>query len=241
MTTTSTAVVERSVSLYLKAGTSDKEYHLYMCKHTSDSLYSVHAEYGRVPSVSQTHDKTKGARVSRTAAVDIFIKLEREKRGEGYRDKTSLRDPQRIPGGVKAASAATVTVADPRLAACAAALALHRTARLGDANADAMAMLIASAGKSKLATVAENLLSILCDLLGDIACSSQDYLDDAVPVVRHAISRLKRPGTVADFCRALSAEAVQAIEAARAATAPSETREEFLKAILLPLDSARIL
>jgi bifunctional non-homologous end joining protein LigD len=78
-----TATMEecKSVSLYYREGTSDKEYHVRL--EAKDSGFVVNFAYGRRGSTLSTGTKTS-APVYYDAALMIFEKLVREKKAKGY-------------------------------------------------------------------------------------------------------------------------------------------------------------
>lgn len=232
-TPTLSAKVERSVSLYLRSGTSDKEYHLYLCKH-SDGTYSVHAEYGRRDKPNQRHDKTASGRVSSASARVLFDDTENEKRREGYRNMADPRPPAKIPGAVAVAP----DVRPPALARAFEAY-LKTSPEVAEASKLALETLEARTGAAKLRALSAEVRCVLGAVLGDIACSSQDYVDDALLMVSRTLS-----GTglgAAALLSELSAAAVAALEAARAAAAPADTPEQFFDAALQPVRTGRVL
>lgn len=226
---TLSAVVQRSTSLYYRAGTSSKEYHLYMCRH-ADGTYSVHAEYGRRGSPTQRHVKTP-ARVTHGEALSLYLDAETEKRRKGYTDLSSLRPPASIPGAVAVAS-------DPRPSALAKAFEgyLAGAPDVDDASKAALKALEARLGPAKLSKLPSEPLRVLGAVLGDIACSSQDYVDDALAAVSEALSK-PSIDTAGLFAR-LSAQACEVVERTRTATFPADTREQLLALALEPARAA---
>jgi predicted DNA-binding WGR domain protein len=177
-----TATVVESVHLSYRDGSSDKEYHIYLCDH--GGLYSVHAEYGRRGSVSQRAEK--GMFGSRFGARDEFAKLESQKRGKGYDSMMGTRPPKNIPLGARPAPAPApaAPVFDAALVAFNDKLKDYVTAMSSDelsAGRTATARLATDMGVSKSKVIA-TLPSYqpMVAMLGAIAFASQDYTDDAV-------------------------------------------------------------
>jgi bifunctional non-homologous end joining protein LigD len=71
----------KSVSLYYREGTSDKEYHIQL--EQANGGYVVNFQYGRRGSALKSGTKTL-VPVSIGAANQIYDKLLREKTGKGY-------------------------------------------------------------------------------------------------------------------------------------------------------------
>lgn len=74
-------MVQQSVSLYYKDGSSDKEYHIQLVK--GGSGFVVNFQYGRRGGTLQKGTKTN-APVDLAGAQKIYDKLENEKRAKGY-------------------------------------------------------------------------------------------------------------------------------------------------------------
>jgi bifunctional non-homologous end joining protein LigD len=74
----------KSISLYYKDGSSNKEYHTQMVK--SDKGVVVNFQYGRVGNALQTGTKTPTP-VSEVEAEKIYDKLVKEKIGKGYKER----------------------------------------------------------------------------------------------------------------------------------------------------------
>jgi len=74
----------KNVSLYLKEGSSDKEYHIQLEK--SGDGFIVNFQYGRVGNALQSGTKTPTPE-NEEKAIKIFDKLEKEKRAKGYNNK----------------------------------------------------------------------------------------------------------------------------------------------------------
>lgn len=81
MTDVVEAEVLETVSLYFRAGSSDKEYHARIAK--SGGGYVVNVEYGRRGSSLSTGTKTKSP-VDYAAALRVFQKLVSDKTSKGY-------------------------------------------------------------------------------------------------------------------------------------------------------------
>jgi hypothetical protein len=230
------ASLERSISVYFVGGTSNKEYHLYMCRH-SDGTYSVHSEYGSRGNPNRTDDKTKSGRVSRFSANEIFNEVEDEKRSKGYKNLPVLRSPTKVPSGATVAAAPTPTpapAADLRHTQLSAALALFMKAQpdVESAGDDALKELSKRVGLSKVRALSADVKNMLKAILGDMACMSQDYVDDALSVANKSLCLGANPD---QLMRHLSPAAAAAIESARAATAPTNSSAQFLVAALAPL------
>lgn len=228
-TTSLSAEVIDSVSLYLRSGVSDKEYHLYRCKHL-DGKYSVHAEYGRRDRPNQRHDKTKDGRLGLSMAFTLFNDTIAAKRVDGYTDMAALRPPASIPGAVAVAP-------DRRPGSLAAALAafVAATPEVATATDEAMNIIEARVGLMKMRSASVEVRTLLGAILGDIACISQDYVDDALA----AVSAVKgNPAMLVNLLSALSPLATSAVKAACKSSAPGESTAQFFVAAFKPvLDS----
>lgn len=179
---TATATVIDSTHLSYRDGSSDKEYHIYLCDH--GGLFTVHGEYGRRGSISQRHEK--GTFGSRAGARAEFQKLEDEKRGKGYGTMSTTRPPKQIPLGARPAppAAPAAPVFDLALLSFNAKLLAYVTAMTPDevsAGRTATARLASGMGVSSKKDI-ESLPSFtpMVAMLGAIAFASQDYMDDAV-------------------------------------------------------------
>jgi hypothetical protein len=78
----------RSISLYYKQGSSDKEYHVQIIKEHPLSKfdeYVVNFQYGRCGSVLKRGTKTE-APVSLSEARDIYDSVVKEKMAKGYKE-----------------------------------------------------------------------------------------------------------------------------------------------------------
>lgn len=73
--------MEKSISLYFKEGTSDKEYHLQLVPDGNN--FVVNFQYGRRGSALKGGTKTP-APVAESVATKIYDKIVKEKLGEGY-------------------------------------------------------------------------------------------------------------------------------------------------------------
>ncbi len=227
-------VVVTSVSLYSNVKGADKVYHLFQCQH-SDGRYSVHAEYGARGTAYMMHDKTKTGRVTRAAAAALFSKVEAEKRGKGYRD-ISKQAPQQVPtaaGTVAVGFAAAPSAApDLRPQSLAAALTKYLSAQpvVALAGEDALALLSSRVGSSRILALSREVRTVFQAILGDLACTSQDYVEDALDVAGATVGR----GRSASLSGYLSQELARAVETARTTTAPMDSSAEFLAAALAP-------
>lgn len=74
----------KSVDLFFKEGSSDKEYHIQIQEVTDGNV--VNFQYGRVGNALQTGTKTDTP-VSLEEATKIFDKLQKEKERKGYAQK----------------------------------------------------------------------------------------------------------------------------------------------------------
>lgn len=237
MTAVLTAFVKESISLFYVGGTSDKEYHLYLCQH-DDGKFSVHAEYGKRSSPNQSHDKTAAGRLSRRSAKSVYDKQRDAKMADGYQPLPDPRPPRSIPGAYERAP----ETRGRRLADC---MARYLTASedAATAGAEAYARLVSRLSMPQTQALAR--LSLLPPvfraLLGDLATVSQEYIDDAIEVFEQALLATRGPASLRllQLHGELSTDLRACLEdAARAAGFASGT--EFLAKELEPAVEAGI-
>jgi predicted DNA-binding WGR domain protein len=221
----SSTSVEHSCSLFKTAGRSNKEYHLYVCRHL-DGTYTVHAEYGRRGAPNQTHDKTP-TRVPRGAAERLFHDLALEKRRDGYEDLPSRRAPERTPGSQQVSMGAVTEV-------LAAALqdVVDQSELLSEASSAALLAFSTRVSSTAARKLPLHHRQIIGAVLADIACREQDYVDDAL---RAFESGLSDPTLTPALISNLSDVLTQAFETARLQEAPLATPGMVLEHVFAPV------